>query len=56
MLDAEPDDTGLERLSGWLEQGLVRPVIDRVHPLAETPEAMRYLVEEHASAKVVIAV
>lgn len=56
MLDEEPDATSLSRLAGWLEQGLVKPVIDRVHPLSGVPEAMRYLVEDHASAKVVISV
>jgi hypothetical protein len=31
-------------------------VIDRRFPLAETPDAIRYLETEHASAKVVVTV
>jgi len=38
-----------------LEAGKVVPVIDKCYPLSETAEAMRYLVEEHARGKVVIA-
>jgi hypothetical protein len=34
--------------------GEVLPVIDRSYPLRETPEAFRYLEEEHARGKVVI--
>jgi hypothetical protein len=30
--------------------------IDRTYPLHQTPEAIRYLGEEHAQAKVVITV
>jgi NADPH:quinone reductase-like Zn-dependent oxidoreductase len=30
--------------------------IDRTYPLHQTPEAIRYLEEEHAQAKVVITV
>jgi NADPH:quinone reductase-like Zn-dependent oxidoreductase len=37
-----------------LEAGKIVPVIDRCYPLAETAEAIRYLVQEHARGKVVI--
>ncbi len=36
--------------------GKVKPVIDRRYPLAEVPEALRYLEAGHACGKVVIAV
>ena len=43
-------------LRALIESGQVTPTIDRVYALAEAPSAMRYLVEEHARAKVVIVV
>jgi len=39
-----------------LEAGKVVPVIDRCYPLSEVPQALRYLVDEHARGKVVITV
>lgn len=36
----------------FLESGKVVPVIDRSYPLAETPEALRYLEQGHARIKV----
>ena len=41
-------------LSRLLEAGMVTPVIDRTYPLAEVPEAIRYLEHGHAQGKVVI--
>jgi NADPH:quinone reductase-like Zn-dependent oxidoreductase len=37
-----------------LEAGKIVPVIDRCYPLSEAPQALRYLMEEHAKGKVVI--
>ena len=37
-----------------IESGKVTPVIDRTYPLAEVPEAIRYLEEGHVRGKVVI--
>jgi NADPH:quinone reductase-like Zn-dependent oxidoreductase len=45
--------TGLRELA---EAGRVVPVIDRTYQLAEVPEAIRYVAEEHARAKVAITV
>jgi NADPH:quinone reductase-like Zn-dependent oxidoreductase len=39
-----------------VEAGKVVPVIDRVYPLREAAEAFRYIVEEHATGKVVFTV
>jgi NADPH:quinone reductase-like Zn-dependent oxidoreductase len=39
-----------------LETGKVVPVIDKYYPLSEVPEALRYLVENHAKGKVVFTV
>jgi NADPH:quinone reductase-like Zn-dependent oxidoreductase len=41
-------------LKELIESGKVMPVIDRTYPLAEVPEAIRYLEEGHARGKVVI--
>jgi NADPH:quinone reductase-like Zn-dependent oxidoreductase len=43
-------------LKELIEAGKVAPVIDRTYPLAEVPEAIRYLEEGHAQGKVVITV
>ena len=43
-------------LAGLMEAGKVKPVIDRSYPLAEVPDAMRYLEEGHARGKIVITI
>src|SRR5215211_2953164 len=43
-------------LKELIESGKVTPVIDRTYPLAEVPEAIRYLEGGHAKGKVVITV
>jgi NADPH:quinone reductase-like Zn-dependent oxidoreductase len=37
-----------------LEEGKMKPVIDRRYPLSQAAEAVRYLEEGHAQGKVVI--
>ena len=49
-----PDE--LRELLGYIERGELRPVIDRRFPLADTADAMRYVMTGHARAKVVIDV
>lgn len=51
----KPKLADLRFLAEMLEQGKVVPVIDRVYPLAQVPEAIRYLEDGHARGKVVIA-
>ena len=46
----------LVALRGLVEAGKVTPVIDRTYPLAETPQALRYLETERARGKVVITI
>ena len=53
---AEPTREDLLALTQLIEAGKVTPVIDRTYPLADTPEAMRYLETMHARAKIVILV
>jgi len=43
-------------LKKLIESGKLTPVIDRTYPLAEAPEAIRYLAEGHARGKVVVTV
>jgi NADPH:quinone reductase-like Zn-dependent oxidoreductase len=44
----------LTDLAGLVEAGDVRPVIDRVFPLEQVPEAMRHIAAGHAAGKVVV--
>ena len=43
-------------LKELIESGKLTPVIDRTYPLAEVPDAIRYLEEGHARGKIVITV
>src|SRR5215213_2008343 len=51
-----PNYEDLLVLKELIESGKVTPVIDRTYPLAEVPEAIRYLEDGHARGKVVITV
>jgi NADPH:quinone reductase-like Zn-dependent oxidoreductase len=53
---ARPNQKDLVYIAGLLETGKVVPVIDQCYPLSEVPEAIRYLVQEHAQGKAVITV
>ncbi len=46
----------LRTLGELIDDGKVRPVIDRTFPLADAPDAIRYLAQGHPAGKVVIAV
>ena len=50
------DPMDLVFLCELIEAGEVRPVIDRVYPLAEIAEAHRYVEEGHAKGKVVVTI
>ncbi|BCJ61492.1 NAD(P)-dependent alcohol dehydrogenase [Micromonospora endophytica] len=56
VLTATPSRAHLDTLRAHAEAGRVTPVIDRSYPLAEVPQAIRYLESEHPRAKVVIAI
>jgi NADPH:quinone reductase-like Zn-dependent oxidoreductase len=43
-------------LKELIEAGKVTPIVDRIYPLSEVPEAIRYLEEGHTRGKVVITV
>lgn len=46
----------LDYLAGLMQSGALVPVIDRVFALADTPEAIAYLEQGHASGKVIIEI
>jgi len=45
----------MSRIGDLILSGAVRPAIDRVYPLAEAPQAVRYQESGHARGKVVLA-
>jgi NADPH:quinone reductase-like Zn-dependent oxidoreductase len=52
----KPNKEDLQLLKQFIEDGTLTPVIDRTYPLAQLPEAIRYLEEGHAQGKVIITV
>lgn len=50
----QPNQQDLVFLKGLLEAGHIVPVIDQTYPLYETAQALRYLGQGHARAKVII--
>lgn len=56
MLLAEVRTADLEYLAGLMTEGKLKSVIDRHYPLAEVPDAIRYLETGRARGKVVIDV
>lgn len=53
-LAAKANKTDLEFLAKLLEDGVIKPVIDRRYPLEQAAEAMNYLKQGHSAGKVVI--
>ncbi len=53
---AKSNQKDLIFLKEMLEDGKIKPVIDRRYPLSEVAQAIRYLEEGHARGKVVITV
>ena len=55
-LFAETTRADLEELAAMCDDGAIEPVIDRVYPFEETPEAMAHVETGHARGKVVVGV
>jgi NADPH:quinone reductase-like Zn-dependent oxidoreductase len=53
---AKANRNDLEFLATLLENGKIKPVIDRKYPLDKTSEAMNYLSQGHSTGKVVITI
>jgi NADPH:quinone reductase-like Zn-dependent oxidoreductase len=51
---ADLNKADLKVLADMMEAGKVTPVIDRKYPLAQVPDAIKYLEEGHARGKVII--
>jgi NADPH:quinone reductase-like Zn-dependent oxidoreductase len=56
MFIAKHRASDLDRLTDLIESGAVAPHIDRTYPLAQAPEAMRYLAAGMARGKVVVTI
>ena len=46
----------LDAMTERIESGAVRPVIDRVFPLADAADALRHIARGHGTAKTVLRV
>ena len=53
---ARPNREDMDALAELLEAGKIKPAIDRRYELAEIADALAYLGERHARAKVVVAI
>ena len=56
VLVSDPSPARLSELRELAESATLVPIIDRTYPLAEVPEAIRYVEEVHTPAKVVITI
>ncbi len=56
LMGYRPNRVDLDLLTRLFEQGKVKPVIDKVYPLEETPEAFRYFGTGQVKGKIVIRV
>ena len=52
----ESNEADLLTLAAMIEAGDVTPVIDRVYPLGDAPDALRYVEDGHPKGKVVVTV
>ena len=51
-----PDGEQLARIAALLDEGKLRPIIDRTFPLAETKAALAYSEAGRATGKIVVTV
>jgi NADPH:quinone reductase-like Zn-dependent oxidoreductase len=56
FLAAKSNQKDLEFIAKLVEDGKIKPIIDRRYPLDKAADAMRYLGEGHATGKVVVNV
>jgi len=55
-VSAKPDRSSLEFLAGLVADGSLKPVIDRIIPLEEVPEAMLELSKGHSRGKILVRI
>jgi NADPH:quinone reductase-like Zn-dependent oxidoreductase len=56
MFLSDLTQSDLEVLSGLIQSGKIKPVIDKRYTLSEVPAAMRYLEGGHVRGKIVVGV
>ena len=56
FLFVRPDGSQLSQIGELMDAELIKPVIDKVYPFAETSDAFTYLARGHAKGKVVVKV
>jgi alcohol dehydrogenase len=56
FLFVQPSGAQLQKLNALCESGAIRPVLDKVFPFEQTPEAMSYVESGRAKGKVVVKV
>jgi NADPH:quinone reductase-like Zn-dependent oxidoreductase len=56
MVSVRPRTVDLAELARRLDDGTLRPQLDRVFPFAEAPEAVRWVEERRAHGKVVVTI
>jgi NADPH:quinone reductase-like Zn-dependent oxidoreductase len=54
VFEAKADADDLRLLTELIEAGTIEPVIERIYPLAETPDAIRHVETGHTRGKIVI--
>lgn len=50
------DGGQLRRMGGWIEQGRLKPVVDKIFPLDQVSDAFQYAEQGHARGKVIIKI
>ncbi len=55
-LNIKPSRADLEKLAGLIDDGKLKPVIDRTYALEEVAEAVRYVEQGHARGKVLVRI
>ncbi|MCB0666125.1 MAG: NAD(P)-dependent alcohol dehydrogenase [Saprospiraceae bacterium] len=56
LLFHRPDPEILQEMSGILNNGIIKAMIDRTYPLPEVPEAMNYFMQGKVKGKIVIKI
>lgn len=56
IMGYKPNRKDLEELNSLFEQGILKPVIDKIFPLQETADAFRYFKDGNFKGKIIISV
>jgi alcohol dehydrogenase len=50
-----PDGKNLEEIATLVEQGSIRPIVDKVFPFEQANEALAYVEKGHSRGKVIVS-